>query len=124
MILVDTSSWIHLLRRDGDPIVRARVEAALASGQACWCPVVQLELWNGAGGQREQKVLRDFAEALPNLPIDDQTWEASYDLARQARARGITVPTTDVVIVACAGRHGAAIESADSDFALLAAVTG
>ena len=124
MILVDTSSWIHLLRRDGDPIVRARVEAALASGQACWCPVVQLELWNGARGQREQKVLRDFAEALPNLPIDDQTWEASYDLARQARARGITVPATDVVITACADRHGAAIESADSDFALLAAVTG
>ena len=124
MILVDTSSWIHLLRRDGDPIVRARVEATLASGQACWCPVVQLELWNGARGQREQKVLRDFAEALPNLPIDDQTWEASYDLARQARARGITVPATDVVIAACADRHGAAIESADSDFALLAAVTG
>ena len=124
MILVDTSSWIHLLRRDGDPIVRARVEAALASGQACWCPVVQLELWNGARGQREQKVLRDFAEALPNLPIDDQTWEASYDLARQARSRGITLPATDVVIAACADRHGAAIESADSDFALLAAVTG
>ena len=124
MILVDTSAWIHLLRRDGNPIVRARVEAALASGQACWCPVVQLELWNGARGQREQKVLRDFAEALPNLPIDDQTWGASYDLARQTRARGITVPATDVVIAACADRHGAAIESADSDFALLAAVTG
>ena len=66
----------------------------------------------------------DFAEALPNLPIDEQTWEASYELARQARARGVTVPATDVVIAACAIRHGAAIESADSDFALLASVTG
>ena len=86
--------------------------------------MVQLELWNGARGQREQKVLRAFAEALPNLPIDEQTWEASYELARLARARGVTVPATDIVIAACAVRHGAAIESADSDFALLASVKG
>jgi predicted nucleic acid-binding protein len=31
VILVDTSSWIHMLRRDGDPAIRARVEKALQS---------------------------------------------------------------------------------------------
>ncbi len=122
MILIDTSSWIHLLRPDGDPAVRGRVEAALQSGAACWCPVVQLELWNGAGGEREKKVLRRFALALSELPIDDDVWNAAYDLARRARSRGVTVPVADLVIAACAQHHGAAVESADSDFALLRGV--
>ena len=123
MILIDTSSWIHLLRPDGDPEIRNRVEAALRSGDACWCPIVQLELWNGARGGREQQVLRRFAEVLPALPMDEDVWSVAYDLARRARSRGVTVPATDVAIAACARRHGARLESADRDFELLAGVT-
>lgn len=115
MILVDTCSWIHMLRPGGDPAVRARVEATLANGEACWCPLVQLELWNGARGQRERRVLREFARTLPELPIDDAVWNESYDLARRARATGVT-------ILACARRYGVDIETADSDFELLASI--
>ena len=53
MILVDSSSWIHFLRPDGDAVVRARVSQALREGEACWCDMVRLELWNGAGGERK-----------------------------------------------------------------------
>ena len=123
MILVDTSSWIHLLRPDGDPEIRNRVEAALRAGDACWCPIVQLELWNGARGGREQQVLHRFAEVLPVLPMGKEVWSVAYDLARRARSRGVTVAATDVAIAACARRHGTRLESADRDFELLAAVT-
>ena len=116
MILIDTSSWIHLLRPDGDRAVRSRVETALRAGDACWCPIVQLELWNGARGGSEQRALRSFAAVLPDLPIDAMVWSAAYDLARRARARGVTAPAADIVIAACAHRHGAALESADKDF--------
>ena len=123
MILIDTSSWIHLLRPDGDPEVRGRVEDALRSGDACWCPIVQLELWNGARGGHEQRVLQRFAEVLPALPIDEEVWSSAYDLARRARSRGVTVPAADVAIAACARRHGAGLESADADFELLAGIS-
>ena len=123
MILIDTSSWIHLLRPNGDPAVRSRVEAALRAGEACWCPIVQLELWNGARGDREKRALRDFAAILPVLPIGEDVWRAAYELARRARARGVTVPATDVAIAACAQVHGADLESADSDFQWLRRVT-
>ncbi len=112
-----------MLRPGGAPRVRARVEAALRSGEACWCPLVQLELWNGARGQHERKVLRDFARILPELRIDGEVWQAAYDLAQRTRAQGITVPVVDMIIAACARRHGAALESADSDFGRLASVT-
>ena len=81
-----------------------------------------LELWNGARGAQEQRVLRDFARTLPELRIDDGVWQAAYDLARRARAGGVTTPATDVLIAACARRHGAALEYADADFDLLATV--
>jgi len=120
MVLVDTSSWIHLLRPDGNAAVRARVEQLLKAGDACWCPMVRLELWNGAGGEREKRVLRDFEQHLPELAVDEETWRIAQDLARRARTTGITAPATDLLIAACARRHDAALEHADSDFDLLA----
>lgn len=46
--LIDTSSWIEQPRSGGDRVVRERVESLLLSGEAAWCPVVRLELPNGA----------------------------------------------------------------------------
>lgn len=111
-----------MLRKDGDPVVRERVIAALTGGRACWCPPVQLELWNGARGEPERKALREFVSTLPNLDVDDRVWTMAYDMARRAGARGVTVPAADILIAACARSHGATLETSDSDFALLAAI--
>lgn len=119
MILVDTSAWIHFLRSNGEAAVRERVALALTTGEACWCAMVRLELWNGAGGERERKVLRDFERVLTDLPITDEVWAAAADLARRARASAVTVPAADILIAACARRHGASLETADADFELL-----
>ena len=73
--------------------------------------------WRPRG--REQEVLQEFARALPELSIDEAVWREAYDLAKRARARGITVPAADLVIAACARHHGAALETADTDFAIL-----
>lgn len=119
MVLVDTSSWIHLLRPDGDAAVRQRVEALLLAGTACWCPLVRLELWNGAGGSREKKVLRDMERELPELAVAPAVWDLSFDLARKARGKGVSIPATDLLIAACAWHHGASLEHSDADFDLL-----
>ena len=59
---------------------------------------------------------RDLERVLAELPINEDVWLAAYELARRARTGGITLPATDIVIAACARRHGAALETADSDF--------
>jgi hypothetical protein len=119
MILVDTSSWIHMLRPDGDPAARSRVEKALQVGEACWCPIIRLELWNGAGGNREKKVIREFERLLPELEITDAVWTGAFELARRARAAAVTIPATDLLIAACARHYSTDLETMDSDFALL-----
>ena len=119
MILVDTSSWIHFLRTDGNPVVRDRVRDALSNGRARLCPIVQLELWNGARGNREVQILKQFSSAIPELAINDAVWQLAYDMARRLRSKGVTIPAADVLIAACAKYHDASLESADSDFELI-----
>jgi predicted nucleic acid-binding protein len=108
-----------MLRPNGDASVRARVVRALDSGEACWCPIIRLELWNGAGGDRERKVLREFERVLPELAIDPTIWIAAHDLARRARSAGISIPATDILITACARHYQVKIEHSDADFTRL-----
>src|SRR5882672_4611942 len=105
MVLVDTSSWIHMLRTDGDKTVRARVESLLQAGTACWCPMIRLELWNGARGERDKKALRDFERHLPELPITDDVWNLACSIAQKARSAGATAPGSDILIASCAKFH-------------------
>jgi predicted nucleic acid-binding protein len=121
--LIDTSSWIEQLRRGGDPAVRERVEALLAAGEAAWCPIVRLELWNGARGSRERTVLTAMEREIPSLEIGPAVWDEAAALARSARERGVTVPATDLLVAACARRHGVALEHSDSHFALIASLS-
>ena len=119
MKLVDTSAWIHHLRRKGLPVVRDRVDALLRAGQAAWCPVVRLELWNGVGSEHDRRILRDFERVLPALPITDEVWQAACDLADRCRESGKTAPMADVLIAACARHHGCEMEHADKHFDFL-----
>ncbi|MGD0948417.1 MAG: PIN domain-containing protein [Candidatus Binatia bacterium] len=120
MKLVDTSAWIHQMRSKGDPLVRARVEALLQAGEAAWCAMVRLEVWAGVGNERERSALREYEAVLPNLAIDDDVWQAAFDLASRARRAGKTIPPSDILIHACARHHGTEIEHADAHFDMLA----
>ena len=42
MKLIDSSSWIHALRKDGDPVVRSRVQQLLIEDEAAWCDIVRV----------------------------------------------------------------------------------
>lgn len=120
-VLVDTSAWIHFLRPNGDRVTQQRVAASLEAGTARWCAMVRLELWNGARGDHEKRLLREFERLVPELATSEAVWHRADDLARRCRAAGVTVPATDVLIQAVAAHHGAILEHADEDFTRLAA---
>ncbi|MCX7014966.1 MAG: PIN domain-containing protein [Candidatus Sumerlaeota bacterium] len=122
MRLIDTSAWIHALRSDGDHQVALRVRRMLDAGEAAWCPMVELELWNGARGTHEKRVLSEMHIVLVNLDVDGPVWAMAQSLARSARGRGLTIPATDILIAACARRHGVEIEHADSHFDVLSGI--
>jgi predicted nucleic acid-binding protein len=124
MKLIDTSSWIHALRPDGDPEIRARIAALLHAGEAAWCPMVRLELWNGARGRHEKQVLKEMQLNLFELEMIPQVWDDACSMAQEARTQGLTIPATDLLIAACARHYGVGIEHSSEHFDALAALKG
>ena len=122
MKLVDTSSWLHQIRRRGDPAIRLRVEQLLRTGEAAWCPIVRLELWAGVGSEADRKLLRDYQWRVPELPITNEVWQKACELADRCRRAGKTAPPYDIAIAACALHHGVAIEHDDTHFDLISTV--
>lgn len=114
VVLLDTSMWIEALRSGGRIDSRRRVDELIAADEAGWCDVVRLELWHGARGEKEHRDLRQLESVIPCLETDQRVWEESFELARRARTRGLTVGAPDLMIVACAKRHGVPVESRDS----------
>ncbi len=113
MKLVDTSSWIEFLRgRESAP--GQRVKSLLARGDAAWCDMTLLELWNGAQGHTERKVLEELEQELPLYRINDPVWTSARHLARACREKGITTPTADILIAACAAEYGLELEHNDA----------
>lgn len=112
--LVDTSSWVEALRKDGRQDVRARVHDLVIAGDAVLCDMVLLELWNGARGEKERLDLAAIEEDLEIVPTSAAAWQLAYEIARRSRVSGRTLPATDILIAACAGAAGTCVEAVDS----------
>lgn len=73
MVLVDTSAWIELHRRDGDPAVKLAVRGLLDAFEAALCGSVEMEYLGGAKpAQRER--LQAWCNVLPYLRNDQKIW--------------------------------------------------
>jgi len=81
--------------------------------------MVRLELWSGVRNDLERRGMERLDYTIPRLPIDDSTWHAAAAYASKARASGVTVPATDLLIFACAKAFGAAIIHVDRHFDML-----
>lgn len=115
MKLVDASSWIEFLRgRTSEPSLR--VKSLLSRGQAAWCDLTLVELWNGARGQAEKSVLEALEGEVRLYPITERAWARACELARRCRSKGLTTPSSDIVIAACAAAHKLELEHCDEHF--------
>jgi predicted nucleic acid-binding protein len=117
--LIDTSAWIHALRRDGDEDLRSQVASHVASGSAVLCDLVLLELWNGARGAQEQKALRGLERDLEKVETSAEVWDLAVDLARKCRTAGVSAPATDLLIASIARHHRVPLLHRDGHFDLI-----
>lgn len=116
-ILVDTSTWIDFFREGSanNPLL----ENAIRQNRAMLCPVVWTELWSGLRGKREEATLKNLRECCGWLEIDAKAWSITADLRRIARQQGLNCPLADVLIAACARRHGVEMLHRDKHIAAL-----
>ncbi len=117
--LIDTSSWIEAFRTTGDQVVRQRVENLMLEGKAAWCEMVSLELWNGAKGNAERKMLSELEREMIVLTTTSKVWGLAKNLAQKCRKSGKTIPSTDLLIVSCGLVNEVSIESQDKHFDII-----
>jgi predicted nucleic acid-binding protein len=122
-ILVDSSAWIQMIRKNGDSTIRKKVIAAMEDGSAAWCDLVRLELWRGAASKEDLEILNRFEQQLPKLEISPAVWDMGSQMAHQCRKKGKPVPSTDLIVYACAKTHQAKLLHRDRHFELLDSIT-
>jgi len=115
MTLVDASSWIEFLRgRDSEP--SRRVKTLLVRGNAAWCELTLVELWNGAQGHVEKKALEELEAEVQLYAVNEHVWAKARLLARRNREKGITATSGDIIVAACAVNYGLELEHCDAHF--------
>ena len=118
MKLVDTSSWIEFLR--GHQTAPAlRVKELIRQDRAGWCDLIAVELWNGIRPGPEKKALQELEDAVTAFALTTDVWEKARRLAVRCREAGLTVPTNDIIIAACALNYALEIECFDNHFAAI-----
>jgi predicted nucleic acid-binding protein len=118
MILVDSSAWIEFYRPSGSPGVRTVVAAAIESDLVAVNGVIQVEVLAFSRHDNRRKLASHF-EALHWLDLGKSSFDLATEIGARARSEGITVPSTDLIIAACAVESGSVLLHADTHFDLL-----
>lgn len=118
-LLVDTSVWSLLLRRDRPEDVPqvAALTGALESGVRILATgLILQELLQGfLGPKAKQQIIERFA-AFPLLNPDREDHIAAAELRNRCRARGVQAGTIDALLAQLCIRHELTLLTTDVDF--------
>lgn len=123
MVIVDTSIWIELFRRDGDPAAKLALGHLIKSRKASLCGPVKMEILGGVVSSRQQ-AMRQKLDLYPFVPENGGIWTRSAENYSQLRAAGITAPWNDILISTIALASDFRIYAADKHFQLMAPILG
>ena len=117
--IVDTSTWVLALRKDGSPEAAVWLSTALEAEKVALVPLVKVELLLGARDQAHYPALQEELDALPQLPTADRVYEEASSLAFNLRRKGRTLPLTDVLIAAFAITYSCTLAHHDRHYELI-----
>lgn len=120
LVLIDTSAWIHALRSAGSREIREKVRDVLKERLAASTDMIVLELAGGVREEREYAELMEDLLALHQLHADEDTWKIAFSLSYKLRRKGISVPSTDILIASVAIRNESSLLHTDKHFELIA----
>ena len=119
-VLIDTSAWVEFFR--GTSKTADTVAKLIEIGKASICGVVTYELIQGAKSAEESSYLSGVLSALPYIEMTSDLWTKAGSISAGLRAKGITLPMSDLVIGAIAVEHNIEILTLDTHFASIPGV--
>lgn len=118
-VLIDSSVWVEVSRRTGDRALKEKVGALMREGRTAMTWPVWVELHQGARGRREEENLKGWRRASKWLEFDDACWNEAVATSRACLRAGVKLPLGDVLVHACAARHGVELFERDRHFAMI-----
>ena len=114
-ILVDTSAWIDYFNKP-DSKTGKTVEHILRNRRALLAGIVLTEILQGAKIKTEFDAILESMLALPFLEASLTTWIEAGRISFSLRKKGITIPTTDLIIASLALENNCSILTLDPHF--------
>ena len=114
VILPDSSVFIDDLRAGRDPF--ARFAPCPEDCEFATCGMVVTEVCRGVRNPVLLRRVRERLGVMVYIPTSKEIWERLTQLAWALDRRGVTLPTTDLLIASCALQVGAAIFTHDAHF--------
>lgn len=113
-ILVDTSIWIEFFKSQSK--IGDKLEALLKEDSVWVCGVVLFELVQGIKSDSEKKQITGFLKDLNYIEMTDTLWQKAGEVSRSLKARGITLPFSDILIAAIALDKNLSVFTLDKHF--------
>jgi len=120
LVLIDTSVWIFALRKPPIIEIKEKVDFLLKENRVAICPLIILELLTGVKSKGAFKRLKSRLGALYQIEINQEVWNNAYNLAFYLRQRGLTIPSSDIIIATAAIYNKIPLLHADRHFDLIA----
>jgi hypothetical protein len=114
-VLVDTSIWIEYFNKP-ESKTGASIEALIKKWEVCAAGIILTELLQGAKVEKEFNSILESIVALPFLEITLATWINAGKISFSLRRKGITIPTTDLIIASLALEYDCSIFTLDPHF--------
>ena len=114
-ILVDTSAWIDYFNKPESETGRT-VEQILWNGRAVLAGIVLTEILQSAKIKTELDAILESMLALPFLEASLTTWIEAGRLSIALRKKGMTIPTTDLIIAGLALENNCSLLTLDPHF--------
>lgn len=121
-VLVDTSIWSLMLRRDrhhlsrGQQATVAVLEELVAAGQARLLGAVRQELLSGIKHSQQFVRLQQELRNFPDVELETEDYEGAAEISNACGAHGVVGSSIDMLLCSVALRRGWAIYTSDRDF--------
>ncbi len=103
LFLIDSSVWVDVIEVGrGEEDLRNRVRDLIRLDRVVGTGMVRLEVLRGAASQSQWDEIEDTLSALRQLRVHESQWNEAARLSIQLRQRGVTVPSTDLLIASIA----------------------
>ncbi len=116
MKLIDSSCWVDYYRPGGDARVQEVVAEAIELDEAAICGMIRIEILGYIARREEYEAVSEDFSGLHDLPLTHREFASAVTLGRALRAKGASVPATDLLIAAAAIGHDALLLHCDRHF--------